>query len=349
MENNEQLLNLFLNRWPVEEVASMKLTDYVDVKNRDTYCQWIETRTRSLGSNKGSTSIKFGIYKRWDPDKKPEKYINDAEYTWLKRWGDNRTLAFVGVKEEIIKVINYAQRGEFSKIDNLKLSNIFKWKVAFLYSNQRLIPIFDKKVLFWIARNELGMTVTKGPKVSSIQEVLIQKKPARLSVFGFMEELFGKYRAAINTKPSEDILAKGKSGREGTTIRNISSQERNAPSKYIANQTHNKIQQSLYNSLVEKYGKEKVKMEKNYVDIQVEHSDRVDYYEVKSDSYASGCIKQALGQVLSYIHGDMSRHQKESKVIVVGPNEPNADEQKYITFLRNSISQEFEYLKYNIE
>ncbi|MBK8396303.1 MAG: hypothetical protein IPL26_13850 [Leptospiraceae bacterium] len=50
----------------------MQLQDYVGLKNKDAFCQWVETKTRLLGSIKGLTSIKFGIYER---DSKETKII----------------------------------------------------------------------------------------------------------------------------------------------------------------------------------------------------------------------------------------------------------------------------------
>ena len=74
MTTNElkEILDSFLNRWDIESVKEMSLEEYVSVGNKDTFCQWVETKTRILGSIKGMTSIKFGIYERKDPTKRPK-------------------------------------------------------------------------------------------------------------------------------------------------------------------------------------------------------------------------------------------------------------------------------------
>ena len=64
----KELLDEFLNRWQIEDVESMTLQKYVSVGDKDTFCQWVETKTRMLRSIKGMTSIKFGIYERKDPN-----------------------------------------------------------------------------------------------------------------------------------------------------------------------------------------------------------------------------------------------------------------------------------------
>jgi vacuolar-type H+-ATPase subunit C/Vma6 len=69
----KELLDEFLNRWTIENVQNLTLPEYVGLGNKDTFCQWVETKTRMLGSIKGMTSIKFGIYQRKDLTKKPKK------------------------------------------------------------------------------------------------------------------------------------------------------------------------------------------------------------------------------------------------------------------------------------
>ncbi len=82
-----ELLDLFLGRWTIENGLDMTLEEYVGLGNKDTFCQWIETRTRIYGSIKGMTSIKFGIYERKDLAKRPKSYNNDEKYSWLKGYG----------------------------------------------------------------------------------------------------------------------------------------------------------------------------------------------------------------------------------------------------------------------
>jgi len=61
-----EILRQFLDRWSANEVRQMTLEQYVSVGDKDTFCQWLETKTRVLGSIKGVYSWKFGIYKRQD-------------------------------------------------------------------------------------------------------------------------------------------------------------------------------------------------------------------------------------------------------------------------------------------
>jgi 5-methylcytosine-specific restriction protein B len=62
LEEKQQLLEEFLERWPESAVRSMTLSDYVGVEDKDTFTYWVETKMRPLGSIKGAYSTKFGIY-----------------------------------------------------------------------------------------------------------------------------------------------------------------------------------------------------------------------------------------------------------------------------------------------
>ena len=183
-----EILNGFLKRWPLSTVKKMTLEEYVDIGNPDTFTQWVETKTRSLGSIKGMTSNKFGIYKRKNPEKKPKYYQNDSAYSWLKKYGKRRSGAFKQVLNCIVKTIELAKKGDFKGIDEIQLPNLYKWKVAFLYSNQRLVPIFKKDLLKDIYQHYAGAT-NEPMVISKVQQLMMENKPSNLSVHEFMQKL----------------------------------------------------------------------------------------------------------------------------------------------------------------
>lgn len=186
------LYNDFLYRWPIEKLTEMQLQDYVGIDNPDTFSQWIETKTRILGSIKGMTAIKFGIYQRKDPNKTFKAHNNDEKYSWLKVYGVDRNHAFEEIKKEIIEIANFSKDGRFDLIDQTKLPDFFKWKVAFLYSEERLIPIYKREVLLEIAES-YGLQTSLNTKVSEIQKLMMAKKPRLLDVYDFMKQLDEKF------------------------------------------------------------------------------------------------------------------------------------------------------------
>jgi len=189
-----EIINDFLRRWTEDNVKNMTLDEYMNVGNKDTFCYWVETKTRILGSIQGSTAIKFGIYERKNNDsaKKDKRYIHDDKHTWLSGYGENKETAFNNLKEDILKIINCSKNGDLTEIDKINLSPMFKWKIAYLYNNERLIPIFSREVLEKIA-NHCDIETNNKTPISEFQKLIMSKKPNNLNEHEFMKQLYDKY------------------------------------------------------------------------------------------------------------------------------------------------------------
>jgi hypothetical protein len=344
----KELLDEFLERWTIDTVQKMTLEEYVGLGNKDTFCQWVETKTRMLGSIKGMTSIKFGIYERNDVSKQPKNYKNDDKYSWLQSYGENRKVAFENTKQDIIKIIELAEVGKFELIDNIQLPDLFKWKVAFLYSNERLIPIFKRVVLFRIA-NHFGINTNRKTTIAEIQNVMMVNKPAYLNVYEFMRQLYNQFGEIDDKKEiiGTERKVRKRITRRATKGRNTNTQTRTVTRSYVAEQKHNKIQEALERLLIEQYGEKNVVLEENFVDIKLLQPEYISFYEVKSSSYASECIKEALGQILLYSLNDKDIRPK--KHIVVGQYSATVKDNEYIAFLKKNLKVEFEYINVEIE
>ncbi|WP_373034018.1 hypothetical protein [Sulfurovum sp.] len=337
-EVSREVLNNFLERWSIDRVELMTLEEYVSVGNKDTFCQWLETKTRSLGSIKGINSSKFGIYKRSNKNKKPKNLVSDSEYSWQRYYGQTKSEAFENIKKEILYIIKFSQKGQFEKLDNLHLTLFVKWKIAYLYSNERLIPIFKKSVLHTIAQS-FKLKVDKKTKNSEIQYLIIDNKPAHVSIYDYAHELYTKYGdSALTGKPSSSKRKK----RKAAESRNSQSQQRRGGRSYIATQNHNLIQEKLKLILEKEHGVGKVLLEENYVDVKVVLPKKLLFYEVKSSAYASDCVREALGQILSYSYHDDDKRKKF--LFVAGQYEPNNDEIGYINYVKDMLSIDFEYI-----
>ena len=228
-DSHEGIFRKFCDRWTVDAVQKMTLDQYVSVGNPDTFCQWVETQTVELGNIKGPAgSIKFGIYKRIDKNKKPRNYDNDEEYSWQKSFNANtRKEAFEIVKKEIIKIIEYANVGNLEAIDDSKLYDIFKWKVAFLYSDERIIPIFKRD---WLEKIAESFGLKKDSPYSLIHRKLISCKPFDLSIYQYAStfwKVFGEKK-----KPNTQIKA-GQITRKAVTEKNTETQTRRGASSYL--------------------------------------------------------------------------------------------------------------------
>lgn len=341
LNNDRSILNDFLKVWTLEKVQMMRLDEYVNTKDTETFCQYVETKTRPLGSINGLNSIKFGIYKRGDKTKRPQNAASDSDYSWMRYYGTKRNDAFKEIKEDLIKIIKAAQKSELDKIDDIRLYNIFKWKVAFLYSNEGFIPIFNKDALTFTARN-LGMEVLKDTKYSEIYKYIAQTKHVGKSVYDYMRELYSTYRIKQNLENKEKTTKR--KFRKGTDNKSTTPQERKGTEAHIAEQFHNELQNKLGDYLSKKFGKSNVIFEENYVDIKVQQPDRICYYEVKTASFAEYCIRQGIGQLLAYSFSE-NDSLKKKELVIFGKNKPTSDEIKFINFINNQLKEfDFSYL-----
>ena len=95
-----QLWDSFLKQWPREKLNELTLEQYVSVDDQNTFTYWLETKVGALGSIKGNTSAKFGIYKRKKEDLNTQNGIKNGDvYSWWKFLGETETEAFSTVKK----------------------------------------------------------------------------------------------------------------------------------------------------------------------------------------------------------------------------------------------------------
>src|SRR5690606_38434884 len=111
---------------------------------------------------------------------------------------------------------------------------------------------------------------------------------------------------------------------------------------YIRKAVHNKIQQGVYNIYVTAFGSNHVKMEENFVDIIFTTEDATELIEVKPYNTAIHCIREGLGQLLSYYH----KHYLDKKNVtltIIGSKEPNAEDKLFIDFIQTTLTVNFRY------
>jgi len=151
----------FLQRWPLETLDQMTLPQYAQAGNKDSFVNWLETGTESLGSMWGGSSFKFGVYSRKDQkhklDGKGLRYTTD--YAWLGKYGDTAEDAFQNVLAIIVQVARAARAGDMATVEKATLGTVTKWKLAFLYQNTEapcVLPIYSKESLQAISATDVG-------------------------------------------------------------------------------------------------------------------------------------------------------------------------------------------------
>jgi len=194
----------FLQQWPIERIHSMSIEEYTGIGDKTTLTNFLEFGTRELGSIKGGSSFKFGIFKRGNSDKNLDEklYGFTSEYAWLKKYGDSADEAFLSIKSIIIKIIEAAKSGNHAVIDELDLGNVVKWKLAFLYQ-----PKDDLSLLCIYSRELLNgaLRLKKKLPFSELNKRLMDKREGR-DIFEYSEAMWSKAKIEQAANSSGDLI-----------------------------------------------------------------------------------------------------------------------------------------------
>lgn len=184
----------FLHAWPVEKVNSMRLEQYSQVGDKNTFCYWLEHETRPIADIRGGSAAKFGIFHRRDQQDKANHRgrIYQGEYCWFKKYGTDATQAFEVIKHHILAIIAAVQAHDLDSIQQIPISDMFKWKIAFLYQDQtqpQIISIFSKNMLDRLTEEK------SFSYVEAYQQLLKDKADLGLLEYGqqLTDQYFQKY------------------------------------------------------------------------------------------------------------------------------------------------------------
>lgn len=185
-----QKLKEFLDTWTVDKVQNLTLEQYTDTGNHDTFCYWLEYETEILGRIGGKPSNKFGIWKRKNNNQiVSEDFLFTNEYAWYKKYGDTPEIAFESVKKILIQIIEYSQTKQFKKINTLDLDSLVRWKIAFLYSDYCLMPIYKKDIIKIIGKNFEHPNFKNAP-LSELHTFIVSKKEDNEDFFVFADRQY---------------------------------------------------------------------------------------------------------------------------------------------------------------
>ncbi|MFR9012347.1 MAG: McrB family protein [Desulfovibrio piger] len=129
----------FLELWPVEKVRAMTLEQYHSLNDPACFQRCLESMAGMLGSIRGKSAIKFGIYERNDKDVPKEDtshYAYSDTYAWRPSLGGSPEEAFAAVKENILSIIEAMQNRDLDAVSHDALWPMIAWKIAFLYQDR---------------------------------------------------------------------------------------------------------------------------------------------------------------------------------------------------------------------
>lgn len=186
----------FLQVFPIEKLKEMTLEQYTNLNRSDSFCYWLEFKTKILGSVGGSNSYKFGIYRYNQKPKDNSNCLYDDKYTWWASLGKTASEAFEKVKKAVIVAAESGRNGNLDDIEaiNNEIGPMIKWKIAFIYSNETIIPYYSFDRLRVIAE-KMGMTITKNTTIADIQRFLIKERGEKdIHEYGEMlDDIWKKY------------------------------------------------------------------------------------------------------------------------------------------------------------
>ena len=209
IEEQLKLYKDFQTEFPIAKIRNLTLKEYNNTERKNAFCYWIETRLRKLGSIQGSTSYKFGIYEYNEDPREDNGYSFDGQYAWLSKYGKSSDEAYTNVHSNIINIIEAAQHGDLDEIEKIDISPMFKWKIAFLYSDFTLMNIFSREGLVYLA-NKYGLEFADKATLCKLYQFLLSKKGT--------EEHILKYSARIwNEWLNSDECKSKKNNTQGDT------------------------------------------------------------------------------------------------------------------------------------
>lgn len=194
----------FLETYPFESLKNMPLEKYTNLNKDDSFCYWVESRTTELGSIWGGSSYKFGIYQYHNTPKASDPRIQfDNKYAWYNKYKKTTAEeAFLLVRKEIMNIAELARNNKLESIDKITtFGDAFKWKIAFLYSNLSIVPIYKREMLEIVAEH-LGLDNPKGQSIPNIQRFLMLKKGDK-DIFDFYQHLL----SIIETNSANNTFA----------------------------------------------------------------------------------------------------------------------------------------------
>lgn len=197
-----QIYTSFQTQFPIEKLKSLTLEEYTNLDRDNSFCYWLETKTESLGSIWGGSAYKFGIFRIAGDIKPSNKAKNDGVYAWYTKYGDDAKTAYSAILKNIIAVAEAAQSHNFQLIDSIDLGSSYKWKIAFLYSNNSLLNIYAQDGLRYLSK-KYGLENYKKAKISELQAFLISKAEGK-DLFEFSNQLWTEWLSSDEYKKQND-------------------------------------------------------------------------------------------------------------------------------------------------
>ena len=106
---------------------------------------------------------------------------------------------------------------------------------------------------------------------------------------------------------------------------------------------HRKMQARLFADLQERFGAERVVLERDFVDVRVQTEKEIILYEIKTDLEPRSVIRQALGQILEYAYYPPRSYELPVRLVIVGRMPLGTADEEYLACLKEKCELQVEY------
>ena len=183
----------FVSKYPLSELRSLPLERYTN-GYKDSFIYDIEFGYVCLGKISGTSALIHGLY--YSPKEQngeTEITYRKGHYVWKKTLGEDVETAYNTIINAIADVAEAASRNDWKEVDNNTIvQQLVKWKIAFLYSNKKLLPIYSRQML-----DKAGyLSGIKNPEnltIGEIQERIIYVRGDR-NIFEFYNDILQKVK-----------------------------------------------------------------------------------------------------------------------------------------------------------
>ena len=190
----------FLRAFPADSLHSMSIEDYVVGKQKPTFCNYVEAKTKSWAVIQGATASKFGVY--FGKIKGDEK----LKYRPTRKFGRTYLEAFKNVKMAILDLVDCGGRKypDFEKIDENPLSQMFKAKILSLYYPDKFMSVCSEEHLEELA---VKFGCEDGLFKSEYQSLLVDVKNSNPATAGWSNKKFVSFLYATYIKKSDNVVS----------------------------------------------------------------------------------------------------------------------------------------------
>ncbi len=186
-------LDAFHVSWDLDRIKKMSLEEYAHLEDHDSLCYWLEYGTKYLGAIGGIALHKFEMWEVGD-DKlfKDDRFKKKDGYAWYRRKGETLTEAFKKIRQLATEIVSNSLAGDWEAIERIPFHAIGKWKLAFLFSNKRLLPVYSRRALLAIS-NGLRLGLAANTPIFKLQESILAKKPKGEDVIEYSYRLYDSF------------------------------------------------------------------------------------------------------------------------------------------------------------